>query len=92
MGRLVFIPFSIVAGLVAGLLGRKVFDLVWGAFDDQEPPSPEHHDATWGRLTIAGALQGAVFGAARAVADHAARRGYARFTGEWPGEDEADPA
>jgi hypothetical protein len=90
MGKLAFIPFSIAAGLVAGLLGRKLTDLAWGAVDDEEPPAPDHRDVSWPRLTAAAAIQGAAFSASRAVADHAARRGYARLTGRWPGEGEPD--
>ncbi len=92
MGKLVFIPFGIAAGLVAGLAARKAFDLVWAAVDDQEPPAPEHRDVSWGRMTAAAALQGAAFASTRAVADHAARVSYERLTGRWPGEEGQDPA
>jgi Protein of unknown function (DUF4235) len=92
VGKLAFVPFSVAAGLLAGLLGRKLFDAVWGAIDDREPPAPEHRDVSWPRLTAAAAIQGAAFAGTRAVADHAARRGYERVTGRWPGEEGADPA
>jgi hypothetical protein len=91
IGRLAFIPFSVAAGLAAGFLARKAFDLAWGVVDDAEPPEPGHRDVSWGRMLAAAALEGAAFATSRAVADHAARIGYARLTGRWPGADEPDP-
>ena len=39
---LIYKPFGIVLGLLAGLLGKKLFDFVWTKIDDEEPP--EAHD------------------------------------------------
>jgi hypothetical protein len=91
MAKVLFIPVSISTALLAGLLGRKVFDVVWGAIDDQEPPDSKHRDITWGRLLLAGAVQGAIFRAVKEATDHAARRGFYRTTGTWPGEKKPDP-
>ncbi len=90
MGRLAFIPFSIAAGLLAGLAAKKTFEALWGAIDDQEPPDSEHRDVSWQKLAVAGALQGAAFGSTRALADHASRVAFARATGSWPGEERPD--
>jgi hypothetical protein len=38
------------------------------------------------KLVAALALEGAIFRAARGLFDHEARRGFARVTGSWPGE------
>jgi hypothetical protein len=92
MGKILFIPVSILGGLLAGFVGKKVFELIWGVFDDAEPPEPEHRDVPWGKLAVALALEGAIFRAIRGIADHAARLSYARATGEWPGEEEPDPS
>ncbi len=92
MGKLLFIPFSIAAGLLAGLVGKKLFELIWGAIDDQEPPDSEHRDVPWAKLAAALALEGAIFRAVRGLADHASRLGYERFSGEWPGEEEPEAA
>ena len=56
MAKLLFIPFSITAGLLAGFVGKKVFDGVWGVIDDEEPPDSKHHDISWSRLILAGAM------------------------------------
>ena len=38
MSKLIFIPVSIGGGLLAGLIGKKLFGVIWGAIDDQEAP------------------------------------------------------
>jgi hypothetical protein len=85
MTKILFLPFSIASGIVAGLLGRKSFSLLWGRVDEQEPPHPDSRDARLGKLALALAAEGALFRLARGLADHGARRFYARLTGRWPG-------
>jgi hypothetical protein len=92
MGKLLFIPFSIASGLLAGLLSKKIFDLAWGLIDDEEAPEPEHRDVTWPKLVVALALQGAIFRAMRGLAERGSRVGFYRLTGSWPGEEEPDTA
>jgi len=40
MSKLIFAPISIAAGIAAGLLGKKLFQGLWGVVDDAEPPKP----------------------------------------------------
>jgi hypothetical protein len=89
--KLLFIPFSVAAGLVAGFAGKKIFERVWGLIDDQEPPEPEHRDISGWKMIAALALEGAIFRATRGLADHAARRSFERATGRWPGETAPQP-
>jgi hypothetical protein len=89
--RFVFLPVGIVAGLVAGSLGKKAFEAAWGAFDDEEPPHPEHRDVSLPQLAAALAVEGAIFRLAKGMTDHMARRGFAGVTGVWPGEERPDP-
>jgi Protein of unknown function (DUF4235) len=91
MAKVLFIPVSIGGGLLAGFVGKKVFDQVWGLIDEEEPPDSKHRDISWGRLLLAGAIQGAIFRAVKEATDHAARRGFYRTTGTWPGEKRPDP-
>lgn len=88
--RILFAPLSITAGIIAGFVGKKLFDFIWGRIDDEEPPQPEHHDVTWPRVLIASSLQGAVFRGTRAATDRGARAVFYRATGRWPGEEEPD--
>jgi hypothetical protein len=92
VSKVLFIPVSLAAGLVAGFAGKKLFDALWGLVDDAEPPEPEHRDVSWARLTVALAVQGAIFRAVRGLTDRATRLSFYRATGAWPGEEEPDAA
>jgi Protein of unknown function (DUF4235) len=85
--KLLFLPFSIIAGLVAGVLSKQLFNGVWGLFDDEEAPEAEHKEVPVTKLVLALALHGAIFRAVRGLADHEARRGFYKLTGSWPGEE-----
>ena len=87
MGKLLFVPVSLVSGLIAGLVSKKVFSRTWGLVDTERAPSPKHRKTSWPKLVSALLLEGAIFRATRGVVDHAARVAYARVTGKWPGEE-----
>lgn len=85
--KFLFMPFSIVAGLVAGFLSKKLFDGVWRLVDDEEAPEAEHKEISIAKLALALVLEGAIFRAVRGLVDHGARRGFYNLTGSWPGEE-----
>lgn len=89
--KLVFTPVSIGVGLIAGVVAKKIFNQIWGLFDDEEPPDSKHRDIDWPKLIIAAAIQGAIFRAMKEATDHASRRAFARTTGKWPGEERPEP-
>ena len=89
--KLLFAPVSIVAGLLAGMVGKKIFEQVWGLIDDEEPPESEHRDATWGKVIAAAALEGAIFRATKEAVDRGARTAFMNATGSWPGDDRPEP-
>jgi hypothetical protein len=91
MARFLFAPFSIVAGLIAGALSKRLFDHVWGWIDEDEPPESRHRDISWGKLVAAALIQGAIFRGVRALTDHYSRRAFARTTGTWPGREHPEP-
>jgi hypothetical protein len=91
MKKLLFVPFSLVGGVLAGLVSKKLFGRLWGAVDDQSPPQPEQRQATWPKLLGGLALEGAVFKAVSGAFDHLMRRVFGRLTGSWPGEDSPQP-
>ncbi len=88
--KFVFTPFSIVLGLLAGIVGTKVFEKVWGLIDDEEPPSPEHREFSWPKLIAALLVEGAIFKLVKGLTDHGARTAFAKATGTWPGEEEPE--
>jgi uncharacterized protein DUF4235 len=89
--KLLFMPVRIVAGVIAGLLGRKIFARLWAIVDEEQPPKPEHRRISWPKLAGALALEGAVFSLVKGAADHASRGGFAKLTGKWPGEEAPEP-
>ena len=48
--KLLFIPFSAIGGILAGIVGKKTFQALWSAFDDHEAPDPEHRDTALKKL------------------------------------------
>ena len=36
--KVLYKPFGLILGILAGVIGRKVFDFVWTKIDDEEPP------------------------------------------------------
>ena len=90
MQKLLYKPVGIVSGLLAGILGRKLFARLWALADKQEPPKPEHR-ASWPKLLGALALEGAVFRVAKGAMEHGSREWFAKLTGRWPGEEAPKP-
>lgn len=89
--KVVFMPISIVLGLIAGSIGKKIFTVVWGLIDDEEAPQAKHRDVPQVKLVLALVVQGAIFKLVRGLADHQLRRAFAKTTGSWPGEVDPDP-
>ena len=92
MSKIVFIPVSILGSLAAGFVGKKIFEQIWGLVDEEEPPEPEHREISMVKLALALILEGAIFRLVRGLFDHGARRGFARLTGSWPGEEAPEEA
>jgi hypothetical protein len=89
--KFLFMPLSIVLGLLAGLIGKKVFEQIWGLIDEEEPPDAKHREIAFAKLIPALLLEGAIFRLVKGLTDHGARHGYARLTGTWPGEEAPEP-
>lgn len=86
MSKLIFRPVSIVAGLLAGLVGKKLFRGLWGALDKREPPKPEERPVAIGTLALALAMEGALFRVVKGLTEHGSRHAFSQLTGSWPGE------
>ncbi len=91
MLKLMFIPFRLAGGLLAGITAKSLFEKVWGLVDREEPPEPEQRLISVPKLLAALALEGAIFRAVRGLTDHGARLAFSRVTGRWPGETRPEP-
>ena len=89
--KLLFLPFSILGGLIAGFVSKKLFEQIWGVLDREEPPEAKHREIPMAKLAAALALEGAIFKMVRGLTDHGSRVSFQRFTGSWPGEEEPEP-
>ena len=85
--KAVFLPVSIVVGLLAGQLSKKLFDYVWSLFKDEEAPRPKHRELPYLELIVALLIEGAIARLVRGFVDHGLRHGWASLTGSWPGEE-----
>jgi hypothetical protein len=88
--KFLFMPVSIIGGLIAGQIGSRIFDALWGLIDDQEPPDSKHREISLGKMLVAAMIQGAIFRAVRKLVDHQSRRAFYGALGTWPGEQRPD--
>ena len=85
--KFLFMPISILGGIAAGLVGRKIFEQIWGLVDNEEAPDAKQREVDYRKLVLARGREGAIFRVVRGWFDHGARQGFARLTGTWPGEE-----
>jgi hypothetical protein len=89
--KLAFRPIGILSGLLAGIIAKKIFELIWGLVDDEDPPEPKYRQENLAKLAAALVLEGAIFRIVRGFADHGARHGFSALAGQWPGEQRPEP-
>jgi len=89
--KLIYKPIGIVLGILAGLLGKRLFNFVWAKIDEEDPPKPTTELAPWWKVLAAAALQGVIFRTVRVVVDRYGAIGWSYLTGVWPGEKRPDP-
>ncbi|MDP9347128.1 MAG: DUF4235 domain-containing protein [Actinomycetota bacterium] len=88
--KLIYKPFGIIIGLLAGFASKKLFSVVWGIFDEEEPPKPTTQETSWPRVVASAAVQGVTFKVTRAAVDRAGAKGFYHLTGVWPGDKYPD--
>jgi hypothetical protein len=81
----VWTVFSLVAGLGAAALTRKLLDRSWQVAAGKKPPeNPADPDVSFGEAVLWASLTGAVVALARMIAQRRAASYYARSTGHLP--------
>lgn len=87
-----FTPFSILSGVLAGQISKRLFQKLWGAVADEEAPKSKHREIGFAQLIVALLVEGAVARLVKGLVDHGGRHAWAQLTGEWPGEERPEPA
>jgi Protein of unknown function (DUF4235) len=87
MTKILFLPFSIVGGFLAGKVATLIFERIWRLVDDRESPDPDQRAVRWPKLILALVLAGAIFRAVRGAVDRGSRELFTRLTGTWPGDE-----
>jgi len=90
VSKLLFVPFSVAGGILAGIVGKKAFEALWSVIDDEQAPDPKYREISLKKLVPALVLEGAIFTAVRGLFDHGARHAFQRLTGSWPGEEQPE--
>jgi hypothetical protein len=85
--KLIYKPFALVVGLLAGMLSKKAFEKIWSAFTDEDPSDPDDRDATWTEVLISAAVSGVVIKVVQALVRRGGAVGFERATGFWPGDE-----
>ena len=89
--KILYKPFGILFGLLAGFAAKKIFEQIWGLIDKEEPPKATTRETTWPKVIASAAVQGVTFKVTRAAVNRAGARGYERLTGVWPAPEAPEP-
>ncbi len=87
--KILYRPWGLLAGAVAGLIASQLFQRVWKTVDpdsSDEAPTPLQSEYRMRKILVAAMLQGAIFSLVRALVDRSGARLFQRWTGEWPGD------
>lgn len=85
--KVLYAPFGILFGVLGGLVGGAIFKQVWKRVaNEDDAPDARQSEYGWGQVLPAAALQGAIFGVAKAAMDRGGAKGFERLTGVWPGD------
>lgn len=82
--RLLYKPFGLIAGLLAGRIGRALFRSLWERVDDAPPPKPGTGQSPMAKVVAGQAAQAAVMAGTAAAVDRLFARGFHHIIGIWP--------
>ena len=88
--RLIYKPFGLLLGILAGLLGKRVFDFAWTKIDDEDPPKATTRERHGRRCSPRRPCRASSSRSPPVVDRYGARRGRPRLwregdRGRWPG-------
>jgi hypothetical protein len=83
-----YLPFKIVAGILSGIIGKRLYAKLWAAIDERPAPVPQERGIDVRKLALSLGLQGVVFNVVRGLLDHGSRKSFYALTHAWPGREE----
>jgi hypothetical protein len=89
--RILYKPFSLIAGLIAARLGKSVFRSLWTRIDRAEPPAPTGPEGSMPKVVGAAALEAATMAGVAAVVNRVAASAFHHLFGVWPGAKRSEP-
>ena len=91
--KLLYKPFGIIAGLIAGRLGRSVFQSLWMRVDNEPPPKPGTGAGSLAKVVGAQALQAGVMAGVATAVNRVFAKSFHYLVGAWPEKQpEPEPA
>lgn len=82
--RLLYKPFGIIAGIVAGRVGKSLFSKLWMKVDDAPPPRPGTGQGSMPKVVGGAAVEAAVMAATAAAVDRVFAKAFHHLLGIWP--------
>jgi hypothetical protein len=87
MAKLVYRPLGLIFSIVGGLLAGVVFKQIWKLVShEKDAPKAKESEYGWREVLPAAALEGAIFGLVKAGVDRGGAQGFQKLTGAWPGD------
>lgn len=86
--RILYKPWGIVGSIIAGVVARQVFQVVFAKVtptDSDDPPKPLESEYSLREVLVAATIQGAIYALVKALFQRGSARAFQRWTGEWPG-------
>ena len=91
MIKLLYKLLDLIPSMVGGLLAGLIFKRVWKLIGQGDAPKPVDERRGWGEILLAAMLHGAIFALVKAAVDRGAAEGTRRLTGIWPGDEGQQP-
>jgi hypothetical protein len=88
MIKVLYKPWSVVFGVLGGILASKLFTKLWAVLGNEQDTEPTERQASWKTVIPAAALEGAIYAGVKAAAQRGSAQAFAASTGVWPGKDQ----
>lgn len=89
--KLLYKPFSLIAGVIAGRVGKTTFKSLWSRVDERDPPEPTAPETTFPKVVGAAALEAVTMATVAATINRATAAAFHYLTGVWPGKAPETP-